>query len=402
MALKGLFGDKILTKDGEKDTDEALAGMDYIMVYFSAHWCPPCRGFTPKLAEMYRDTFKDKGLEIIFVSSDKDQRSFDSYFEEMPWVALPFDQRDLKATLSKKYKVQGIPSFVILNTDGTLITTNGRDAVMKDPKGEKYPWTPPTAAEKGKILLDNLGADLVAKAQGKPIGLYFSAHWCPPCRGFTPQLATWYKDGLKDNMEIIFVSSDRDESSFNDYFAEMPWLALPYAKRAEKEALDEALGVEGIPCLAVINSDGTIVTSDGRSKVSSDPKGENFPEAWLPQPLNDVNDDPGPLNEEQCLIALGDVQGTNAAIKSVAMEFYEQAGKDVDSMPVRFFTGKDGGVVEQVRKLTGVQGDQVILLDIPDDGAFYVLEGSANTGEAIKKFIIDVKDKKVEKKQLQK
>jgi len=149
-ALKAILGDTLLTESGVQPTEKVLAGKSAIGLYFSAHWCPPCRGFTPKLAEMYRDTFKGKGFEIIFVSSDKDQKSFDSYFEEMPWVALPFDQRDLKATLSKKYKVQGIPSFVILNTDGTLITTNGRDAVMKDPKGEKYPWTPPSAAERAK------------------------------------------------------------------------------------------------------------------------------------------------------------------------------------------------------------------------------------------------------------
>ena len=29
--------------------------------------------------------------------------------------------------------------------------------------------------------------------QGAVIGLYFSAHWCPPCRGFTPILKNFYE-----------------------------------------------------------------------------------------------------------------------------------------------------------------------------------------------------------------
>jgi hypothetical protein len=42
----------------------------------AAHWCPPCRGFTPKLADYYRKvTGADKNLEIVFVSFD---RSVDS------------------------------------------------------------------------------------------------------------------------------------------------------------------------------------------------------------------------------------------------------------------------------------------------------------------------------------
>jgi nucleoredoxin len=27
-------------------------------------------------------------------------------------------------------------------------------------------------------------------------------------------------------MEVVFVSSDRDDKSFGDYFAKMPWLAM--------------------------------------------------------------------------------------------------------------------------------------------------------------------------------
>merc|ERR1712003_145397 len=144
-------------------------------------------------------------------------------------------------------------------------TTDGRNAVSKDPSGEKYPWIPPTAAEKAKAVLDILGSD-AAKASGKAIGIYFSAHWCPPCRSFTPKLAEFYNNGLKDNMEIIFVSSDRDEESFNDYFKEMPWLALPYQQRQAKQELSDACGVEGIPSFAVINPDGSL-DNRGRSKV---------------------------------------------------------------------------------------------------------------------------------------
>lgn len=73
---------------------------------------------------------------------------------------------------------------------------------------------------------------------GSVIGLYFSAHWCPPCRGFTPKLAEWYTNltsgTLKDKLEIVFVSSDRDEDSFDEYFDSMPWLALPYSEREVK------------------------------------------------------------------------------------------------------------------------------------------------------------------------
>ena len=73
------------------------------------------------------------------------------------------------------------------------------------------------------------------EGEGKVLGLYFSAHWCPPCRGFTPQLAKWYTElksgALADKFDIVFISSDRDEDSFDEYFDSMPWLALPYQER---------------------------------------------------------------------------------------------------------------------------------------------------------------------------
>ena len=92
-AWQSLFGEKLNTKSGPAPTDEVLKNKNAVGIYFSAHWCPPCRGFTPKLVESYKESLKDKGFEVVFVSSDKNQSAFDDYYGEMPWVSLPFGRR---------------------------------------------------------------------------------------------------------------------------------------------------------------------------------------------------------------------------------------------------------------------------------------------------------------------
>ena len=79
-----------------------------MLVYVSAHWCPPGRGFAPN----HKKPAEAKDFETVFASSDKEQEAFNEYHGEMAWVALPFDKSDLKAALNKKYKAQGIPLLV--------------------------------------------------------------------------------------------------------------------------------------------------------------------------------------------------------------------------------------------------------------------------------------------------
>merc|ERR1711976_237418 len=108
---------KLQGKDGEVETEKALAGKGAIALYFSAHWCAPCRGFTPQLAEWYKKDLSAKGLEVIFVSSDRDEASFKEYFAEQPWLALDYADRSTKAKLSEALGVSGIPSVVIMDAD---------------------------------------------------------------------------------------------------------------------------------------------------------------------------------------------------------------------------------------------------------------------------------------------
>jgi nucleoredoxin len=54
-----------------------------------------------------------KKIEIVFVSSDKDEASFKEYFDMMSWLTLPFQERALEETLKNKYGVEGINDIVI-------------------------------------------------------------------------------------------------------------------------------------------------------------------------------------------------------------------------------------------------------------------------------------------------
>merc|ERR1712159_703156 len=139
-----LLGDTLLNQAGEISTAEALRDVDAVGLYFSAHWCPPCRGFTPVLSKKYLQ-LKDAGkkVEIVFLSSDRDQASFDSYHAEMSFLALPFANRDLKASLSSKYGVRGIPTLVFIDgKTGKLITDEGRAGISADSFIEDFPYVP--------------------------------------------------------------------------------------------------------------------------------------------------------------------------------------------------------------------------------------------------------------------
>ena len=119
----------------------------------------------------------------------------------------------------------------------------------------------------------------VATLEGKIILVYFSAHWCPPCRAFTPMLAKFYENlkSKRDDFEIIFVSSDRNQEEFEDYYREHPWLAHPFKNRQDANIVSTVFGVRGIPTLAVVDGQGKTITTQGRDFVLADPQGKLFP-----------------------------------------------------------------------------------------------------------------------------
>jgi nucleoredoxin len=424
-----LLGEKLLKGGEEIDTKTAFEGKKAIALYFSGHWCPPCRGFTPKLAEFYKTSLAEKGLEVVFVSSDHDESSFKDYYAEQPWLALPFSDRARKDKLSKLFKVNGIPSVVIINAEnGETITTDGRSAIMKDPTGEKFPWIPPTFKEAlGESFLKGEGTVGKEAVEGKTLGLYFSAHWCPPCRGFTPKLAEWYKKikpEVGDKFEIIFCSGDRDEDGMKSYYKEQcdaggDWLCLPYAS---KDNLDPLFEIEGIPTFLIVSPEGKVINKSGRGLVP-DAVAADFP--WLPPAIGDLEAPEG-INETTAICLMlesvdKDVQkGILEKVTKIAEE-YTTSGEFI------FFAAtKPGNVASQIRGMCGLESagqvskqdvseqdapklirsvssstPSIILMDIPDEGGYYVGRMAKEMdGSNVKKMIEDYKNKALERKQL--
>ena len=81
VTMDSLLGPKLLVKadGGAKHTKTLLKDKDLVALYFSASWCPPCKIFSPLFREFYNAAAKEKGLEVVYVSSDKDVESFTVY-----------------------------------------------------------------------------------------------------------------------------------------------------------------------------------------------------------------------------------------------------------------------------------------------------------------------------------
>ncbi|KAL8137721.1 hypothetical protein V2J09_003722 [Rumex salicifolius] len=144
QTLESLFvtedEDFLIHKTGRKVPISKLVGK-HVLIFFSAHWCPPCQSFTPQLVKAYREIkVKESSLEIIFVSNDKDQASYDKYFSSMPWLAVLFDDQRTWLLYNRIFKLKGIPMLVDIGPNGRTITSNAVE-LIETYGADDFPFT---------------------------------------------------------------------------------------------------------------------------------------------------------------------------------------------------------------------------------------------------------------------
>ena len=78
---------------------------------------------------------------MVFVSADREEADFKAYCEKMPWLALPFGARDIRSLLNDMLGIGGIPTLMLLDGEGGLISMDGVRLVSEDGAGERFPWS---------------------------------------------------------------------------------------------------------------------------------------------------------------------------------------------------------------------------------------------------------------------
>jgi len=213
-------------------------------------------------------------------------------------------------------------------------------------------------------------------------------------------------------LEVLFVSSDKDQESFDGYFKEMPWLALDFSDRKRKEQLSNLFGVEGIPSLVIIDKDGSTITKNGRAALGGDPEGAEFP--WYPKPVSNLKGGPGDINEVPTVVAFCETSDpamqktVEDAMTPMAQQFLDKektAGEDAPEIAFMIAT-ESGGISEQLRKImsmpeAGGVEPKLMLINIEDNGAFHEGPEGDITPDSVAKFVAAFQASTLERKQLQ-
>ena len=110
----------------------------YVLLDFWASWCVPCRQENPAVVAAYKK-FHGKGLEIIGVSLDKDEKAWKKAIrtDKLVWAQV-FDLKDKDKAIAEVYGVTAIPQNFLIDPQGNIIARGLRGEELDKKLSEIY------------------------------------------------------------------------------------------------------------------------------------------------------------------------------------------------------------------------------------------------------------------------
>ena len=86
---------------------------------FGASWCPKCTEELPKIASLY-PKWKEKGVEVVFVSLDEDNKRYKDFVKNFPFIST-CDYNKWESRIVKDYYVFGTPTMYLLDNKREIL-----------------------------------------------------------------------------------------------------------------------------------------------------------------------------------------------------------------------------------------------------------------------------------------
>ncbi len=98
-----------------------VIGKQPVMLIFWASWCPNCKQEVPAINKFY-EKYGPQGMAFIGINVGfNDSIGRARAFMEITKMAYPV-LFDTKGTLSKQYKVQGVPTIIVADKQGRVVS----------------------------------------------------------------------------------------------------------------------------------------------------------------------------------------------------------------------------------------------------------------------------------------
>src|SRR5690349_22178101 len=108
-----------LSGRGGKSIDLSQFKGQVVMINFWASWCKPCRDEMPLLEDIYKK-YKPMGFTMLAVNVEPNTKDADAWLAKLAKpVSFPIAY-DVDSKVSKLYKVETMPSTVIVDRKGNV------------------------------------------------------------------------------------------------------------------------------------------------------------------------------------------------------------------------------------------------------------------------------------------
>uniref|UniRef100_A0A8V1AKN5 Nucleoredoxin n=1 Tax=Gallus gallus TaxID=9031 RepID=A0A8V1AKN5_CHICK len=152
---------------------------------------------------------------------------------------------------------------------------------------------------------------------------------------------------------------------------------------------------KGIPTLIVLDSQGEVITRQGRVEVLNDIECREFP--WHPKPVLELTDSNAvQLNEGPCLVLFvdseddGESEAAKQLIQPIAEKIIAKYKAKEEEAPLLFFVAGEDDMTDSLRDYTNLP-EAAPLLTILDMSARakYVMDVEEITPEIVEAFVSD-------------